>query len=187
MTNNFIFKNIIHDMVNLRRHWFLLLLLLARTTYVATINGQLKHDHLISQFAESSWQCFTKQEAHGPNAHLRNQFQSINTFAQSYNYIITLILRGRNDHLLFDNWIVLICKTLSPLHQRMLCAKVGWNWPSWFWRFLNFVNLYFRHFEIISTWKRPWQSFEQTCIRFTKGCFVPIWFKLTLCFLRSRF
>ena len=146
MTNNFIIKYKIHDMVNLRsrrlvpwRHWFLLLLLLARTTYVATINGQLKHDHLISQFAESSWQCFTKQEAHGSNAHLRNQFQSISTFAQSYNYIIMLILRGRNDHILFDNWIVLICKTLSPLHQRMLCAKVGWNWPSWFWRW-RFLN-----------------------------------------------
>ena len=39
----------------------------------------------------------------GHITHLRNQFKSINTFAQCYDYIIRLILRENNDHLLYDN------------------------------------------------------------------------------------
>ena len=23
---------------------------------------------------------------------------------------------------------------MNPFHSRRLCAKFGWNWPSWFWR-----------------------------------------------------
>ena len=34
-----------------------------------------------------------KQEAHGPHAHLRKQFKSINT----YDYIITLIKRRKKN------------------------------------------------------------------------------------------
>ena len=38
--------------------------------------------------------------------------------------------------------MVLIYKTMSPLHQRMLCAKLVL--ARWFWRrrFLNFVNIF---------------------------------------------
>ena len=35
-----------------------------------------------------------KQEAHGPLAHRRNQFKSMNTFEKTYDYTITLIKRG---------------------------------------------------------------------------------------------
>ena len=69
----------------------------------------------------------------GHIAHLRNQYKSINTFAQSYDYIMTLIWSGKIDHLLLDNWIFLICKTFSPLHQRLLCVKFHWNWLSGSW------------------------------------------------------
>ena len=47
-----------------------------------------------------------------------------------YDYIIRVIMRGKINYLLFENWFVLIYKTLSPLHPIMLCAKFGWNWPS---------------------------------------------------------
>ena len=74
------------------------------------------------------------------------------TFAQSYDYIIKLIWKGKNNHFLFDNWMVIICKSpkddlcqvwlklaqlfwrigflnLNPFYPRMLCAKFGWSWP----------------------------------------------------------
>ena len=47
-----------------------------------------------------------------------------------------------------------IWTTLNPLHPRMLCAKFGWNWPSGS-REEDFLisSMYFRYFEIISSWK----------------------------------
>ena len=39
----------------------------------------------------------------GHNAQLRNLIKSMNTFAQSYDYIITSIWRGKTHYLLFDN------------------------------------------------------------------------------------
>ena len=44
-----------------------------------------------------------QQEAHGPHRSPENQFKSINTFAQSYDYIVTLIWRRKKDDHLFDN------------------------------------------------------------------------------------
>ena len=62
--------------------------------------------------------------------HLRNQFKPINTFAQSYDYTTTLIKRGKRHFLFFENWMVIICTKLNPLHPRIVCTKFGWNWPS---------------------------------------------------------
>lgn len=39
----------------------------------------------------------------GHIAYLRNQFKAINTLAQSYVFITTLLWRGKNGHLLSDN------------------------------------------------------------------------------------
>ena len=39
-----------------------------------------------------------KQEAHGPHHSPEKQFQSINTFMQSYDYTITLIKREKKSH-----------------------------------------------------------------------------------------
>ena len=40
--------------------------------------------------------------------------------------------------------MVLICKMLNPLHQKLLCAKFGWKLVQLFWwrRYLNFVNVF---------------------------------------------
>ena len=43
------------------------------------------------------------QEQKGPIAHMGNQFKSINTFTQSYDYIITLIMKGKIYYLFFEN------------------------------------------------------------------------------------
>ena len=83
----------------------------------------------------------------GHIAHLRNQFKSINTFAQSYDYIITLIWREKNDHLLFDNWMPLISK----------------NKKTYFVIFRNNLPL---EKEVVLYLKKKW-------IPFTQGCFVP--------------
>ena len=58
-----------------------------------------------------------------PMGHIAHLFKSINTFVQYYDYVITLIRRGKFNYLLFENLMVLICKTLSLL--QMLSAKFG--------------------------------------------------------------
>ena len=45
------------------------------------------------------------------------------------DYTLRLIKREKSNFLLFENWIFLICYSLSSLHTRMLCAKFNWNWP----------------------------------------------------------
>ena len=48
-----------------------------------------------------------------------------------------------------------IWANLDPLHPRMFCAKIGWNWLSGSGEedFL-ILSMYFRYFVIISAWKR---------------------------------
>ena len=44
---------------------------------------------------------------------------------------------------------------LNPLHQRMLCAKSGWNWLSGSKEeYFLISSMYFCYFVIISPWKR---------------------------------
>ena len=49
----------------------------------------------------------------------------------------------------------IIWTNLNPLHQWMLCAKLGWNWPSGFGE-EDFIisSMYFHYFVVISPWKR---------------------------------
>ena len=58
-----------------------------------------------------------------------HQFKSINTYAQSYDSIITLVWREKQS----SPFLIIIyspyCKTVSPLHPRTLYAKFGWNLP----------------------------------------------------------
>ena len=69
--------------------------------------------------------------------------------------------------------MVLICKTVSPLHPSMLYAKFGFNWPNgsgvedfkimsmynsyiviiFTW---NYYYYYYSYIVIIFTWKRMW-------------------------------
>ena len=46
----------------------------------------IKHPHIIPPPQKKNKKQNKVQEAHWPLAHLRNQFKSINTFAQIYNY-----------------------------------------------------------------------------------------------------
>ena len=61
----------------------------------------------------------------GNITHLKNQFHSIITFAQSYDYFITLIKWEKKNYLLFESWMFLICKNLSPFHPKTLCDMLG--------------------------------------------------------------
>ena len=75
-------------------------------------------------------------------AHLRNQFKSI-------KYIwakLWLYYKKQTYYLLFENWMVLIYKTLSPpppFTQGCFVSSLVKLAP-WFWRrrFLNFVNVF---------------------------------------------
>ena len=78
---------------------------------------------------------------------------------------------------------------LNPLHQRLLCAKFGWNWPSGSGEEDLYYNVLmcFSNFIIISPWKRIGPSFEITRIPFTQGYFEPSLVKLSKGFWRRRF
>ena len=71
--------------------------------------------------------CYNKQKAHGPYRSPEKQAHSINTFAQSNDYAITL--REKIISYLTPKCFI-IYKTLSPLHIKINCAKFGWNWSS---------------------------------------------------------
>ena len=74
--------------------------------------------------------------------------------------------------------MVLICKTLSLLHLRMLCAKfvkvVQWFWR---WRFWNFVNI-FLELQNNLPFKRAW-PFIWTKL---KDAVCKVWFYRRKCF-----
>ena len=79
--------------------------------------------------------------------------------------------------------MVLICKTLILLHQRMLCAKFGCIGPMVLKNVFKIGKCISTIFVIISLWKRTWSSVEQPWISFT----CQVWLKLTLWFCRIRF
>ena len=63
-------------------------------------------------------------------------------------------------------------KLESPLPKDALC-QVVLKLAQWFWRRRFLKVVYFYYFPTISPLKRAGPSFEQTCIPFTLGCFVP--------------
>ena len=86
----------------------------------------------------------------GHIAHLRNQFKSIHIWLYH-------IWSGKNHYLLLENWILYICKTLSPLQPMTFCAKFGWNWHRDSGEKDFQISLkYLRYFLFISPLKRVW-------------------------------
>ena len=79
-------------------------------------------------------------------AHLRNQFKSMNTFEQSYDYIYYKIGTVVQEEKIFKfcecTFAILLVSpnfkrcglsiwtNLNSLYPGMLFAKFGWNWPS---------------------------------------------------------
>ena len=90
----------------------------------------------------------------GHIAQMRNQFKSTTKLWLFHNVDLE---RKKNNQPLFDNWMVLICKTLSALNQKMFCANVRWNWLGGSGEDFQISLMYFRlfhYFVIISPWKR---------------------------------
>ena len=83
---------------------------------------------------------FTNKRPIGHIAHLWNQFKSINTFLQSYDYIIQLIFLRRKIIISFLNNYTDF-ESLSP--KDALC-QVWFKLTHWFCRrrFLDFVNIF---------------------------------------------
>ena len=128
-----------------------------------------------------------KQEPMGHIAHQRNRFKSINTFVESYE----LIRRGENQSFPFCNLKVLICKTLSPFHQKMLCAKFawkrpnGWNWPSGSWEEMKMWKVYgqqaiSKNLRVQLRWaKRRW-GWRLNTNPFPSPVLTPMWLNMHL-------
>ena len=111
-----------------------------------------------------------KQEVQGPHRSPEKQFLSIIKFAQNYD-IPKRLLRGGN-YLLFENWMVIICKILRPLHKWMLCVMFSLNWPRGSWRkFSKLLQFLFAISLLSFLGKGRDLSFQQTWIPFTQGCF----------------
>ena len=131
------------------------------------------------------------------------QFQSSNTFPQSFVFAITLIKRRKNNKkehewsLFVKIWIPFtllkrawpfIWRNVNPLHPRMLRVKFGWNWPSG-----SGENIFINSSECIFTISLssplrigclPLLEFEQSgiphhprmlCAKF--GLIWPLWFR----------
>ena len=114
--------------------------------------------------------CFYKiNRPIGHFAHQRNQFKSINIFAQRYAYIITLIFRGKKP----INSFLIIGRSLFAKHW-VPFTRVWLKLAKCFFRgrFLN-SELYFGFFQNISPWKRTWVFICKTWIPFVLGCFTP--------------
>ena len=84
-------------------------------------------------------QTVLKQENYGPH---RTPEKHI--CAKLWNLSKHWLGEEKTHYLFFVNWMVLLCKTLSPFHPMMLCANFGWNWTSGFRvrRYLNLLNVY---------------------------------------------
>ena len=70
---------------------------------------------------------------------------SINKYiCKSYDFSTITLTKEKKSCLLFETWMFLICKNLSPLHLRMLCVKFGWNWSiSSDWEDFKFLQSIF--------------------------------------------
>ena len=86
--------------------------------------------------------------------------------------------------------MVLFWTKLNPIHQRMLCAKFGWNWSSGSREedFFLISSMYFSYYVIISPWKRVgpfiWTKFNALHL---KNALCQVWLKMVQWFWRRRF
>ena len=126
----------------------------------------------------------------GHIAHLRKQLNSINIYdyhninwekKKPIIYFTRIEWFFISKFRLYFLYLVIISpwkrvgtSKMNSLHQRMHCAKFGWNWPSGSGEedFLNFVNV-FLLFGNFPLWKRAGPSLEQMWIPFIHGWFVP--------------
>ena len=113
-----------------------------------------------------------KQEAHGPHRSPEKTVQ-----INKHDYIITLIKRRKKNIINFMRiyWFF-IWRNLNPLHPKMLCAKIVWNWLSGsgeedFFYFVFDVFLLFRNYLPLE--KGVVLHLYKLKSPFTQGCFVP--------------
>ena len=113
----------------------------------------------------------------GHIAHLRNQLKSINTFEKSYDYIITLIRRGKNSFISFlrIEWSLFVKPWVSS--PKDASCQVWLKLAPWFLRgrFLNFVNAFalFRNLE--KGWSFIWTNLNPLYPRMLCAKFIWNW------------
>ena len=97
---------------------------------------------------------------HGPHRSLKNSVQIYTHIPGMRHTLIKSLCWLAEEkffYLLFENWMVLICKTLILIHLRMFYASIRLKLALWLWRslFLNFVNV-FSLFRNFLPWKSAW-------------------------------
>ena len=117
-------------------------------------------------------------------ARLRNQFKSINTFGQYYDYIITLIRRRKNSlfFCLKTQWSFFV----KPLSLKDALWQVAWNWPSGSGE-ENFIYMYFAIRNYLPFKKGVALNLNKFGSTLPKDALFQVWLKLVLWFLRRRF
>ena len=144
--------------------------------------------YIIIKQAEHKSEHLVNKRPMGHIAHMRNQFKSINTFVQSNAYIITLICRGKNDHLLFITEWSLFVKHWVPFIKGCFVPSFVEIGSVVLKKIFVFK---FRQFIFAISWLSPFgkgrdPSFEQTWIPFSQGCFVPRLFEIGPVVLEKR-
>ena len=110
---------------------------------------------VLNEDSAIKWQIYilrVKQEAHGPHRSPEKTVQ-INKLIWLYNNINKE--KKKNIINFMRIYFFFIWKNLNPLHPRLICAEIGWNWliGSGEEDFL-ILSMYFHYFVIIFPLKR---------------------------------
>ena len=120
----------------------------------------------------------------GHIAHLRNQFKS----EELWLYLNIDKEKKKPVYLLFKNWMVIICITLSFSTQRMLSAKFG-SGVQQFWRgiYLNLVTIILLFTNNLPLEKGMALHLNKLESPLPLDALSKVWLKLAQCFWRTRF
>ena len=77
-------------------------------------------------------------------------------------------------------------KNLNHLHSRRYCAKFGWYWPSGSGEDFQILSMYFRHFVIISPWKKVGPFISTNFSPYHSKILGQVWLKLAQWLWRRR-
>ena len=126
-------------------------------------------------------------EAHGPHRSPEKQFQSMNTFAQSNDFAITL--RENNHYLLFEDWFIdYLSKLEFPLHKgtshQVWSKLVQWFCRKWVLNFLNVFSLFHYNLPLEKGMPLHLNKYESYS---SKDALCQVWLKLSQWFWGRKF
>ena len=90
------------------------------------------------------------------------------------------------NYIPLENGVTLSLNDLIPLHLRMLCAKLTWNWSNGSGEDFQISSMFFAISWLSPLGKRRCPSFEQLEFPLPKDALSHVWLKLAQKFWRRR-